>query len=91
MRLILTKSFDLRTRMNLRRAKNPVVAAACCIALGLALLLAFCLSPSWVDEAGFLHEQFGLLPLGWLSVALGLIIGAVGLLLAAVGKSHKQD
>jgi hypothetical protein len=39
--------------------------------LGCALLLGFRLAGSSIDENGFLHEPFALLPTGWLLVLVG--------------------
>jgi Protein of unknown function (DUF3955) len=39
--------------------------------LGFALLVAFRLIGSTIDENGFLREPFGLLPIGWLLVVFG--------------------
>ena len=39
--------------------------------LGFGLLAAFRLIGSSVDQDGFLHEPFALLPIGWLFVLLG--------------------
>ena len=39
--------------------------------LGFGLLAAFRLIGSSVDQDGFLHEPFTLLPVGWLFVLLG--------------------
>jgi len=39
--------------------------------LGFGLLAAFRLVGSSVDQDGFLHEPFALLPIGWLFVLLG--------------------
>jgi hypothetical protein len=39
--------------------------------LGFALLVAFRLVGSSIDENGFLREPFGLLPIGWLLVIVG--------------------
>jgi hypothetical protein len=41
--------------------------------LGCGLLAAFRFIGSSVDQDGFLHEPFALLPVGWLFVVLGAI------------------
>jgi hypothetical protein len=41
--------------------------------LGLGLLAAFRFIGSSVDQDGFLHEPFALLPVGWLFVLFGAL------------------
>jgi Protein of unknown function (DUF3955) len=40
--------------------------------LGFVLLIAFRYIGSSIDQDGFLHEPFALLPVGWLLVILGV-------------------
>ena len=47
------------------------------LVLGFSCLLAFRLIGSDVDAEGMLREPFGLVPIGWFSISLGLILGAV--------------
>ncbi|MGO1071868.1 DUF3955 domain-containing protein [Lysobacter sp. CA199] len=57
------------------------------IALGGGCLLAFRLIGSSIDEHGFLHEPFGLLPIGW-TLILG---GAVAMLVAGLGAMARRQ
>ncbi len=43
-------------------------------AASLACWAAYARSGSYLDEDGFLHEQFGFIPLGWLFGFVGLIL-----------------
>lgn len=45
------------------------------LALGGACLLAFNLIGSTIDAQGFLHEPFGLIPIGWLLIFVGTLTG----------------
>ncbi len=45
--------------------------------LGIALLLTFTISDSYVDANGILHEPFVLTPLGWSF----LLLGSIGIIL----------
>ncbi|MFD0326089.1 MULTISPECIES: DUF3955 domain-containing protein [Lysobacter] len=44
------------------------------LALGGGCLLAFGLIGSTIDEQGFLHEPFALLPIGWLLIFAGALL-----------------
>lgn len=54
------------------------------IALGGACLLAFNLIGSTIDAQGVLHEPFGLIPIGWLLIACGVVLGLTSLTRAAL-------
>jgi len=60
--------------------KRLLIIAAVFILIGIACAVAYSLIGSYVDEAGMLHEPFGLIPIGYLSVFIGLVIGIVGLI-----------
>jgi len=47
---------------------------------GFALLVAFRLNGSTVDQNGFVHEPFALLPIGWLL----LVVGATSTVVAMI-------
>ncbi|MGO4262608.1 DUF3955 domain-containing protein [Lysobacter sp. TAB13] len=47
------------------------------LALGGGCLLAFGLIGSTIDEQGFLHEPFALLPIGWLLIFTGALLAIV--------------
>ena len=47
------------------------------LGLGFACLVAARLIGSEVDVDGVLREPFALIPIGWFSLSLGLILGAV--------------
>jgi hypothetical protein len=57
------------------------------LGLGLACLVAFRLIGSEVDADGVLREPFALIPIGWFSISLGLILAAV----YAVGQLTARD
>jgi hypothetical protein len=42
-----------------------LVAAVVCALVSVACFLGFKATPATLDAQGFLHEPFGLLPLGW--------------------------
>lgn len=44
------------------------------LSLGFICLFAFYLIGSRVDENGFLIEPFGLLPISWMFISLGLVL-----------------
>ncbi|MBL0561408.1 DUF3955 domain-containing protein [Aeromonas hydrophila] len=46
--------------------------------LGLACFMAFSMISSTVDEAGILHEPFGLLPIGFGLLFIGVLIAFFG-------------
>lgn len=47
---------------------------------GVVCMAAYRLIGSSVDKSGILHEPFLLIPLGWLAVFLGLLVGTAYLL-----------
>ncbi|XEI31345.1 DUF3955 domain-containing protein [Aeromonas veronii] len=55
-------------------------------AMGLACSVAFELIGSTVDENGTLHEPFGLIPIGFLFVAVGVLLTLPGLIRTLVGR-----
>jgi hypothetical protein len=61
--------------MEHRRALKHWSLALLC--LGFACLAAFRLIGGEVDADGVLREQFWLIPVGWFSISVGLILGAV--------------
>lgn len=48
--------------------------------IGLSCMVAFRIIGSEVDAQGALREPFALIPLGWLSLVLGVILGVAYLL-----------
>lgn len=52
--------------------------------LGLACFMAFNMIGSTVDEAGVLHEPFGLLPIGFGLLFIGVLIALIGWLRAYI-------
>lgn len=56
----------------------------------IACLVAFEIIGSYVDEAGVLHEPFGLIPLAWCCAFLAGIAAAAYLVLRVVGASNKR-
>lgn len=55
---------------------NPLPASSLLLlAFGGACLLAFNLIGSTIDAQGMLHEPFGLIPIGWLLIFGGALIG----------------
>ena len=57
------------------------------LGLGLACLVAFRLIGSEVDADGVLREPFALIPIGWFSISLGLILGGI----YGVGRLSAKD
>lgn len=55
----------------------PAVLSLVLLALGGGCLLAFAAIGSTIDEHGFLHEPFGLLPIGWLLIVCGSVAAIV--------------
>lgn len=51
--------------------------AKCLWVAGLLCFLAYTLAGSSVDEDGTLHEQFGLIPIGYLLILLGMLLWGV--------------
>jgi hypothetical protein len=62
-----------------------VLISGILITLSLLCVLAFNLIGFYVDEKGFLHELFDLIPIGYLFFFLGVIFGIVGIL-KTIGK-----
>jgi hypothetical protein len=57
------------------------------LGLGFACLVAFRLIGSEVDADGVLREPFALIPIGWFSISLGLILGGI----YGVGRLSAKD
>ncbi len=62
-----------------RRGRGPLLLGGVLLALAVALMVAFNLIGSHVDENGWLHEPFALIPLAWLSLAAGVVSVGIGL------------
>ncbi|MCH7373177.1 DUF3955 domain-containing protein [Aeromonas sp. MR16] len=56
--------------------------AALFTALGVISLISFQLIGSYVDSQGYLHEPFGLLPIGFLFIFMGILLALFGALRA---------
>lgn len=56
--------------------------AALFTVLGMISLLSFRLIGAYVDSQGYLHEPFGLLPLGYLLIFVGILLTFLGTLRA---------
>lgn len=54
--------------------------AALFTALGVSSLITFHLLGSFVDSQGYLHEPFGLLPIGYLFIFMGILLALFGAL-----------
>lgn len=70
----------VRDGSDARRAHTNLVATAigaAIMAAGLALWLIKANSVEYVDAEGFLHENFYLVPLGWLFIFAGLVVVVV--------------
>ncbi|MGY4108532.1 DUF3955 domain-containing protein [Aeromonas encheleia] len=52
--------------------------AALFTALGVISLISFQLIGSYVDSQGYLHEPFGLLPIGFLFIFMGTLLALFG-------------
>jgi len=52
--------------------------------LGVFCLIAFRLIGSSIDQDGFLNEPFPLIPIGWLFIILGAIVGVIHVVRAGV-------
>lgn len=59
-------------------------------AMGLACFVAFELIGSTVDENGLLHEPFALIPIGFLCVAVGVLLALPGLIRTFVGRCRHR-
>ncbi|MGY3887548.1 DUF3955 domain-containing protein [Aeromonas aquatica] len=68
--------------------------AALFTALGVISLISFQLIGSYVDSQGYLHEPFGLLPIGFLFIFMGILLALFGALRASCrqkrAKADKQ-
>jgi|GEM_PF-844476 len=64
--------------------------AAFFIAVGFVCMLAFWAIGSEIDADGTLHEPFALIPLGWLSLAIGVCIGLFRLIQNVRGARHQS-
>ncbi|MGL5324940.1 MAG: DUF3955 domain-containing protein [Aeromonas sp.] len=58
----------------------PMRTGAVLAVMGVACLLAFELIGSTVDESGLLHEPFGLIPIGFMLMAVGALLALPGLI-----------
>jgi hypothetical protein len=56
--------------------------AALFTALGVISLISFNLLGSYVDSQGYLHEPFGLLPIGFLFIFMGILLALLSVLRA---------
>ena len=56
--------------------------AALFTVLGVISLISFQLIGSYVDSQGYLHEPFGLLPIGFLFIFMGILLALFGALRA---------
>jgi hypothetical protein len=56
-----------------------LIAGALLLALAATFMVMYWRIGSYVDADGFLHEPFGLIPLGWLSGLAGVALVAIGL------------
>ncbi|MDM5131126.1 DUF3955 domain-containing protein [Aeromonas piscicola] len=56
--------------------------AALFTALGMISLISFNLLGSYVDSQGYLHEPFGLLPIGFLFIFMGILLALLSVLRA---------
>lgn len=64
---------------NQRPRPSPMlIAGALLLALAATFVVMYWRIGSYVDADGFLHEPFGLIPLGYLSGFLGAILLVVG-------------
>ncbi|MGY3903178.1 DUF3955 domain-containing protein [Aeromonas lusitana] len=58
--------------------------------MGIASFMAFSLIGSTLDEEGFLHEPFALLPLGYLLLLMGAVLALVGVIRARRRQAPSQ-
>ncbi|PAZ03721.1 MAG: hypothetical protein CAK89_00025 [Opitutia bacterium AMD-G3] len=63
--------------------RTYLFAAVLCALVSAACFLVFQATPATLDAQGFLHEPFGLLPVGWL-------FGFVGALLLLLAMLRRQ-
>lgn len=61
----------------------PLLSSLALLLLGGACLAAFNLIGSRMDAQGFVHEPFGLLPIGWFLICVGFVVGLAGIAQAA--------
>jgi len=57
-----------------------MIIAVIFILIGITCAVSYNLIGSYVDKTGILHEPFGLIPIGYLSIFIGLIVGIIGLI-----------
>lgn len=60
--------------------RTYLVAAVLCALVSAACFLVFQATPATLDSQGFLHEPFGLLPLGWLFGFVGALLLVLAML-----------
>ena len=51
-----------------------LLAAVLCLGAAGACWAAYAWNGSYLDQDGFLHEQFGFIPLGWLLGLVGVVL-----------------
>ena len=62
------------------------------LALGGTCLLAFNLIGSTIDAQGILHEPFGLIPIGWLLIVIGVLTGTAAIIRSLLrGRSRASN
>jgi hypothetical protein len=64
--------------------------AALFTALGMISLISFNLLGSYVDSQGYLHEPFGLLPIGFLFIFIGILLALLSVLRAFCRHRHTK-
>lgn len=64
--------------------------AALFTALEVISLISFQLIGSYVDSQGYLHEPFGLLPIGFLFIFMGILLALFGALRALCGQKRAK-
>ncbi|MGX5834717.1 DUF3955 domain-containing protein [Aeromonas piscicola] len=64
--------------------------AALFTALGMISLISFSLLGSYVDSQGYLHEPFGLLPIGFLFIFIGILLALLSVLRAFCRQRHTK-
>lgn len=69
-----------------RRSKRLLLVSLVLSGTGLACLALFRAIGSTVDSDGVLHEPFGLIPIGWLCLLLGLVFGGLYVIKAVRGR-----
>ena len=61
------------------------------VAIGFSCLLAFHLIGSSIDPNGFIQEPFGLLPIGYLLVFVGVLVALFGYIRLLISRRRVQS